>query len=763
MMNRRGVTRTLSILLAGASSQVFWVAEASAQAPEAEPVTTIAANDGGDQGQTTTASAEAQGEQDVVVTAQRREQQLQDVPIAITAITGEAAERQGVRTVDDIQIATPALSITRVNQTPLFYLRGVGTQNQLPNEEPSIPLYVDGFYASTGAGAALSLNNIERVEVLRGPQGTLFGRNGTGGLINIVTRTPSEDAGGSVTIGYGNYNTLEGSLYLTGGLGAGVAADLSVFYSERMSGFGTNQFLGTDVGVNRVFAARTKWVANISERTRVTLTGEYSDIRSDYGMTTQLVPGILGFDGVTRRAGPQDINGNIDPITTPRTWAVTGRLDQELGFANLVSLTQYRDNQTYYQKDVDGIRENRGTAMQDEYTTLFTQEIQLVSNPGSSLQWVAGVFYLESEGGVDPLIIGGSQFGATINSQVRRGNVDTTSYAFFAQGTYEIAPGLNITLGGRYTHDEKTFSGRVVNNMANGTVVQVLLRTGDEPTSQLRSGEITYRVAVDYRIDPNVLLYGIISRGYKAGSFNILAIADPAVQPETLQAFEGGIKSDLFDRRLRLNLSAYHYDYSDIQLSQLSSATAGGSGGIRILNATSAEIYGAELEALLRLGPLTLGANLAYTHGRYGDFPGAPASFPLPYNCTTGLPTGPTAGRNAQCFRDATGNEVVRTTPFTSTLTASYEIPIGDDSLLISASWYHNDGFFWEVDNRVAEPAYDLVNADVRYTINDRWVVRFWARNLFDERYRIGISTSNNDQGAPGAPRTYGASLTVNF
>lgn len=747
MANHRGGARALSGLLAGVALNALFMTAAAAQETEATPAPETAVDENRNE--------------DIVVVAQRREQRLQDVPIAVTAITADAAERQGVRGVDDIQIATPALSITRVNQTPLFYLRGVGTQNQLPNEEPSIPLYIDGFYASTGAGSALALNNIERVEVLRGPQGTLFGRNGTGGLINIITRTPSYDPSITMTLGFGNYDTVEASMYATTGIAEGVAADLAVSYQNRLNGFGRNVLLGNDVGLNRDFAARTKWLIEPSDRTRITLTGEYSDVRSDYGMTTQIIPGILGFDGVTRNAGEQNISQNLNPYTTPRTWAVTGRLDQDLGdFARLVSLTQYRDNRTYYQKDVDGLRVNRGTAQQREYTRLFTQELQLQSNSASTLQWVAGLFYLESSGGVDPLISGGLQFVPLgVQFQTRFGNVDTTSYAAFAQFTYPILPDLNLTLGGRYTRDEKVLNGRIFNTLTNGNEVTTVTRTDAE----LESGKFTYRIALDYSITDDILLYGVHSRGYKAGSFNVLAIADPAVRPETLDAWEIGLKTDWFDRRLRLNFSAYKYDYQDIQLSRLTSATVGGGGGIAILNATTADIWGLEFEGIVRLGGLTVSANLAYTNGNYGEFLGAPFSFPRPYDCATGLPTGPVLERNAQCTGDASGNQIVRTTPFTSTISATYDIPIGSDTLSLGASWYHNDGFFWEADNRVTEPAYDLVSADIRYTVDDRYTIRLWARNLFNEYYRVGISTSNNDQEAPGAPRTYGASVTFNF
>jgi iron complex outermembrane recepter protein len=715
--------------------------------------------------------ARAAGIQEIVVTAQRRVERLQDVPIAVTAISEEQAEKRGITTTDDLQIATPALTITRVNQAPLFYLRGVGTANQLPNEEPSIPLYVDGFYASAGAGSIMALNSIERVEVLKGPQGTLFGRNGTGGLINIVTKTPSRETGGKFSLGYGNYSTADASFYGTTGFGQSGAVDFAALYSDRGSGFGQNVLLGSDVGLNREVSLRSKALWEFTDKVKLTVSGSYARTVGDYGMTTQVAPGVLAFDGVTRYAGDQNISANRNPSGEPKDWAVTTRLDWDLGFGTLINMAQYRDNHTFYTKDVDGIPVDRSTAAQYEFTRTVTEELQLQSPVSSKFQWVTGLFYLNGAGGANPLYVGGNQFAPLgLAQQIRIGIAYTDSYAGFAQATMPLGDRARLTLGARYTKDHKTLVGSVVNQLASGALVTSVAGppAGNSP---LDSSKFTYRAALDYKLQDDVMLYGVVSRGYKAGSFNVLAIVDPPVQPETLDAVEAGIKSEWLQRRLQLNVALYDYDYKNIQLSQLSAATAGGSGGIKILNATTARIYGGEVELVGRPSQeLTLSGSLAYVHGRYGTFLGAPFAFPAPWNCATNSPLNPNGttaafpARNSQCTGDASGFTVVRTPKLSGSLGANYDVHLSRGTLGLNVSASYNDGFYWEVDNRVRQGSYMLVNGDVRWTEpTDHWTVRLWGRNLANKLYFVGESSSNNDQLAAGAPRTFGVGFTYSF
>lgn len=693
--------------------------------------------------------------EEVVVTAQRREERLQDVSIAVTAVSAEAARKQGVRTTEDIQVVTPALNVTRVVNVPLFFLRGVGTQNNGAGEEPSVSLYIDGVYYSSGPGASFALNNIERIEVLRGPQGTLFGRNATGGVMNIITRNPSHDTQGEASVGYGNYQQVEGNFYGTTGLGDNVAADLALYYTDRGKGFGRNLFTDHQVGLEHAFAARTKLLWEPATGTRVTLAADVSKSKNDFGQVRQPGPGGIGADGITTHpASYQDASVTYDPLARSKVWGVSGRLEQEFGFARLLNIAAYRDSKSFYQVDSDGTPLPLQVVNQDEFTRTFTEELQLQSVGEGPLSWTVGAFFLHAKAGVDPTYVTGSVFGPAVFSR-RVGILKTKSYAGFIQGAYEFTPATKLTLGGRLTRDEKSLDGRVDSGLAAGPRIR----------SSIDSTRFTYRAALDHNFTPDVMAYVTASRGYKSGSYNTISPANPPIRPETLNALETGLKSEWLDNRVRLNLSAYRYRYNNIQLSQLVPTTASG-GGILILNAARAKIWGLEAEFEARLTEtFSLRGGAAYTHGRYSEFPNAPASFRRPYDCATGLPTGPLFGTvTCPTGRDASGNKLIRTPDWTFNVAANYETYLGEGKLNANVSYYYNGGYFFEPDNRLRQNAYGLVNGEVRWTApSDALYLRLWARNLLDKQYYNGASSSSYDQFSPGQPRTYGAAIGYKF
>jgi iron complex outermembrane recepter protein len=237
--------------------------------------------------------AEQAAEQDpnqleaIVVTAQRRSEQLQDVPISITAVTAATLERAGVDDTQALSMVTPGLQLTNVRAAVVPFLRGVGTANITAGDEGATAIYVDGILNPVAAANVFALNNVERVEVLRGPQGTLFGRNAVGGLINIITRDPSPRFKGNVEIGYGNYETLFGNAYVTGPLADNVAADLAFYGYHQGEGWGHNHFLDRDQNRNREFAVRSKVKIDLTPDTTLTLAGDYALANSDIGSTRQ--------------------------------------------------------------------------------------------------------------------------------------------------------------------------------------------------------------------------------------------------------------------------------------------------------------------------------------------------------------------------------------------------------------------------------------------------------------------------------------------
>jgi iron complex outermembrane receptor protein len=334
-------------------------------------------------------------------------------------------------------------------------------------------------------------------------------------------------------------------------------------------------------------------------------------------------------------------------------------------------------------------------------------------------------------------------------------NMKTNSYAAFAQGTYEITPTTNATLGIRYTYDTRSIEGQRYAAAGNAQPEGTLLLTTDTlPESQTHRnfGKVTWRFALDQRINDNAMLFGSVSRGFKSGVFSVSSPFNPAASPETLDAYEVGLKSDLLDRTLRLNLSAFYYDYKNIQLQ------ANFTGTTSLINAAAGKSKGLEAEVIvaprLTTGNLELRSSISFLDANYRSFPG-------------GLILTPRAtGGNAQTFGDLSGSTFINAPRFTSSVSLNYDAPIfGDYKAGFGVTWYHNGGFYWDVQNRVREPSYDLVSGNIFIALpDDRARLRLYARNLFDKRYYAYVSVSTaGDLGLPAAPRTIGVALDFKF
>lgn len=277
---------------------------------------------------------------DVVVTAQKRSERLQDVPITIEAFNAAALEQSGVTSVNDLGTLVPGLVYTDVVGYGLPYLRGIGTTATGPGFENPVATYVDGVYYASQGGAVLSFNNIAGIEVDKGPQGTLFGRNTTGGAIQITTLKPVQQFGGVADIGYGNYNTVTGRAYVTGGLTSTIAADLAVNYSDQGKGYGVNLANGADVDKSNNIGFRTKILFTPSSATELMLIGDYSRLElvpvlaPAPGTEPQFLPPVSG--------NPRDVYGSPQPFTRTVQWGLSANLTHRMSFATLTSITAYR-------------------------------------------------------------------------------------------------------------------------------------------------------------------------------------------------------------------------------------------------------------------------------------------------------------------------------------------------------------------------------------------------------------------------------------
>lgn len=718
-----------------------------------------------------TAATAAPVLEEVVVTAQKRAENQQEVPVAISAFTAATLEQKGITTTDDLSIVTPGLQAGRQTSSSTPYLRGVGTQSAAAGDESSIAMYVDGVYSPSTRSNTMSFNNVERIEVLKGPQGTLFGRNATGGLIHVITKDPSTEFGGKLEGAIGNYNTVGSKLYITGPLSDTLAADLAVLYEDQDKGWGENRVTGNDVNLASTTALRSKFLLMPSDKTEIKLGLNYTDSEGDIGMARQVAPGALGADGLLYYqgclAGPNpdpatcgafaaqnasrytgdwyDVATEKDVFSNAEDSGVSLHVSHSFEHFELLSISAWQDNDIEQFMDVDASALLFQSADLSYTTETVTQEFQLTSTNDGPFNWILGFFYMDSTADYAPFelyVVGmPSPFLTSTNSQ------DTTSYSVFFQGDYLLTEATKLTLGLRATKDERTLDADLTFYNADGSMMPVGYYT---VTDELDEDwvEPTWRVSLDHQLNDDMLLFASVSRGFKSGVYNLAGFPADPVDPETLDAYEVGFKSDLLASSLRLNGSVFLYDYKDVQLQRVEQGSA------FLVNAAAAEIYGLELDALWLVSEaLTLTAGLSVTESEYTDYP----------NGTVNTPTG--IGGNAQSSADLSGNNVIRTPDFTVNLGVSYAWQMAAGEVVASANYYYNDGYFWEPENRHEQPSYELVNADLSFTTADEeWKFKFFVKNLMDEEYSYyGNSSAAGDAVSAAPPRTFGVAAEYRF
>ncbi len=700
------------------------------------------------------------GLEELVVTAQRREERLQDVPIAISAFSGDKLDELGVTSVNELSIVTPGLTMTQQRNGLTPFLRGIGTVSASGAEEGTVPVYLDGILVPRLTGTAFSFPNIERIEVLKGPQGTLFGRNSVGGLVNVITRDPSHESSGSVSLQYANYETIAASGYATGGISDDVAMDIVAYSSQQGKGWGRNLNYGLsgpqpgvreDSFYRNETLLRSKVLITPSAAARITLAADYSVQENTVGIERGIYPGSRTLLGVSKQGGYWD--SQIAPSTDPHltNWGASGRLEYDMGFASLTSTTSFRSTSERFIYDQDATAAKLVSAPEIDDADTWQQEVLLTHSDGG-LSYTVGLFYYHSNSFYDSDIT--SEVRPPVNFRTTT-TQKTDSYAAFAQTTYRLDSGTSFTTGLRYTKDKRTLDAlqTTLTGHPLGAGVVLVDRNPDvDPTAELNESRPTWRVSIDQNLGRDTLLYVSYNRGFKSGVFSQTGgdVASPAVKPEKLDAYEVGLKSDLADR-VRLNLSAFYYDYSNTQL------TRQATGAVVNFNAPGSKVQGIDAELnfapQLSEGDLQITLSGAYLHGRYKDFPEAPFSIPLPN------------GGNTVVSGDASDNVTIRTPTFSGSATASYSVPTQAGEFRISAIYFYSDKFYWEVDNRLAQDAYSLVNAELSWKpLNSKWSFAAFARNIGNTEYSVYTTGgTNGDLYAPAAPRTSGVSAEYSF
>lgn len=693
---------------------------------------------------------------DIVVTAQRRSENLQQVPIVVTTATGVQLQNLGVQDTLRLNTVSPGVNIRTTVGSFQPFIRGIGTSSSIV--ENPVALYVDGVYLPQQREGIRELNDIDQVAILKGPQGTLFGRNATGGVIQISTRGPSQDFQADAKIRYANYNTIHGDAFVAGGLSDTLSASLSAEYTHQGNGWGKNYSTGHDTyKLDHEYGLRGKLLFQPSDATRILLSVDYID-RSQLGLTFVPYKGtVFGYEGLTRPDGSlitlpplkndYDTYAQNDGRIAFHGGGASLTIDQQLGFAKLVSITSYRQGNGTNSFDNSAVSPSlQFSSSTDQPDTSYTQEFQLVSDAKGKLSWATGVYlfhYLNATNGFyrfrgKPLLNPSSTFV--------QGREVSKSIAPFAQADWEFLPATKLTLGARYTVEKRTLTG--TNNprydLANPVIGAAV------PEQENNVNQPTFRAALNHEFTATVSGYASFNTGFKSGGFNIYSPTSPGYLPEKLKSYEVGAKSELLDRHVRLNIAGFYYDYTNIQVNQQTIM------GQIIANGAKAQLYGADLDFEARLSSkLRLSGGIEVLHTEFTDYQNALKNIAFPAK-------GATVG-----VGDVTGSRLPLAQKFSGTLAIDYDADVAAGKLHFNVTTNYNGQYYFEPDNFLQQKAYVLLNSSIRYTLpNSRYNVMVFANNLLDTRV-ISQTSSQNFQGYPtvygSAPRTYGVTLEAKF
>lgn len=641
----------------------------------------------------TSQTADTYGIAEIVVTAQKRATNLQDTPVAISAFTGATMEERGIDDIANLQSYVPNLHIGQEQDGFKISLRGIGLQGTSSISDSGVAFYIDNFYIGRPSGGSAVFYDIDRIEVLRGPQGTLYGRNATGGVVNVISKTPTQQFEGQIGASYGSRNLFEARGVVNLPVNDVAALRVSAVYTQE-DGYmknlstapGTDDFFGTDGDLT----VRGQFLAGTPEDIEVLVSGTYSKLNGTGVAMTYLERNFGGpppTAALFMTAPPEDpdplkTDNNAPAYNDTETTMVFGRLTKEFGGAEAVLQVGRMWQTTDIGQDFDGssVDVSRFHKYQDGDAT--TVEARLASSGSGPLSWIFGGYFFREDTYILRVVnlngLAGGNFISLPDFILDEWGTSRT-IAGFGSVTYSILPEFRVTGGIRYTEDKK--SGRKV---TRGNFGQPF--PPDIPNS-VHSGitkfdKVTWKVGLEWDAMRDVLVYASVSTGYKAGGFNITSDASP-YDPESITAYEFGIKSDLFDRRVRVNLDSFYYDYKDMQLTTLGTFAGTNTPGQFTTNAGKARIYGLELDTQFRATPeLLLMASYAYTSAKFKELCNSDPRTP-------GLPADQACLDIGRTGQDLSGNWVPYVAPHTINVGAQYEFDLGSSGS-VTAAINHN-------------------------------------------------------------------------
>ncbi len=743
--------------------------------------------------------AQSTGLEEIVVTAQRRSENLQKAAVAISAVSGDDLRSAGISRPTELTAIVPALQVAAASGPfSIFYLRGVGNFNSNALSDAAVAFNFNGVVIGRPSSTTGFFYDLQRVEVLKGPQGTLYGRNATGGAINVIAKAPDLDTlGGQFSAEYGNYDAIR----LDGAINAPIGADTAIRAAAvyvKHDGYmkdGTDD--QNDVGLRLSFKT-----AAIQDLT-ISVVADYFDQGGRGPGSTPLALGIDNRDGVSSLRGQQyyrsqpvsiagrNFNGipNVQSLNN-HYWGISSTLEWAAPFGTVTIIPAYRKSSLNYVGTSPGF-----FVSLKEKDDQFTVEARIASDDSKPLRYVAGLFYYDETNKAPEYLV-----NAQYNISTQVFETGTESVAAFGRLTYELTDTFRLTAGGRYTIDDKIFKGTLSSfnklclpiptarcpaaqqfpynaglptftrvgsaavpqaNPAEGTLV---VGTFIDSNDSAKFKRFTWRAGVEWDIAPQSLFYASYETGFKSGGFFFSNDAR-VYRPETIKAFTVGSKNRFLDNRLQLNLELFHWRYTDQQISHTTQDSTG-----TIVFATEnvgrATMKGAEIETRFLLTPhTTLSADVQYLDAKYNNFTyNVPRSYPLSITgCAQGPATPTLLTLNCSGFRPPNAPE------WTINLSAQQAIPVGDGELVLAARTHFQSRTLTGLEFSAIEnqPSYWMHDASITYSAaQDRFYVTAFINNISDEAVlgnTFPATLSSFIVGSIRPPRTYGLRAGFNF
>ncbi len=733
----------------------------------------------------------------IVVTAQRRTEAQVDVPITITNISGESLATANVASLADISKVSPGL---RFDATGGGFvqpsIRGIGTAVVTSGGGANVGIYIDGFYSPNPLAADFDLISVSSVQVLKGPQGTLFGRNTTGGAILVQTKEPSTDADSvEAKVSYGRFNEVEAQAFGNYVISDRVAMSVEGLYRNG-DGWITDISSGENVSDFENWSVRLGLKADVTDNVSVLLRWKHSesDDPSANLTGTSFVDSQLGllapFGGIpgTYTTNPNEIaTGAVKEFFTSNTDVLQAMIEADLGFADFTSYSQYRNETVDQSFDLDYSAVEIFQFGLPVRNNTWSQEFLLSSKPGTALQWTGGLFYFQN---TDTYITFIDSGGTGPNERIRFGGSGTTvkSYAAFFDATYEVTPQLFVTGGLRYAYDrvdDAYYNTRFLSpvlDLGNGTTFpapngRVYLSEFDPGAVKFARGDrLTPRFVVRYKPTDDMSVYASYTQGYKAAIMDVGGTCQnppyvcSRIKPEKISAYEVGFK--YAGRGLSFETAAFYYDYKDLQVSIYRAGTA------EIVNAAKSEIYGLEGQLNYQITPeFKLMAGGSWVHARYktfgqvlagGEIQGAPlySYCPAPADAKYADSCGP--GRTFYVNTDTILHDVTmqRTPEFTGFLGAQYATEVAGGELALSGNLYYSSSYYHGPSGtQFKQKGYETLSLRAQWTDpTDTYSVALWGDNVTDSRYRTQVTYGDFGIGSTyNAPVTYGIELGFKF